>query len=71
MGLFDEGKKNEQKTEIKSAVSFYTDCVSVFHNEAKKFGIASKGLIYIPELIPHGEKTILEYLKDPFFQMQM
>lgn len=70
MGLFNFGKKKEKKFEPKSVVSFYTDCVQDFHEEAKKYGVATKGVIFIPELIPLGEKTILAYLKDPFFQMQ-
>lgn len=56
--------------EPKSPEKFYTDCVADFHKEAAKHGVANKGLIFIPELLPKGEQTILAFLKDPFFQMQ-
>ena len=69
MGLFDFIKKTG-KQELKNTVSFYNDCVADFHNEAAKKGIANRGLIFIPELLPLGEKTILAFLKDSFFQMQ-
>ena len=55
---------------IKSSKDFYAECVEDFHKEANKHGVATRGLIFIPELIPLGEKTILAFLKDPFFQMQ-
>jgi len=67
MGLFNFGKKT---TTANSAVTFYNDCVADYHKEAAKYGVAQKGLIFIPELIPLGEKTILAFLQDPFFQMQ-
>ena len=35
-----------------------------------KNGFANRGLIFIPELIPIGEKTVLAFLQDTFFQMQ-
>ena len=50
--------------------AFYANCVEDFHNAAKSRGMANRGLIFIPELIPIGEKTVLAFLKDPFFQMQ-
>ncbi len=70
MGLFNFGKKKDKEPELKKPISFYNDCVADFHQEAAKHGVANKGLIFIPELIPLGEKTILAYLQDPFFQMQ-
>lgn len=78
MGLFNFGKKKEapkkaptqQSTGISNAQSFYTDCVTDFHNEAAKYGVATKGMIFIPELLPLGQKTVLAYLQDSFFQMQ-
>lgn len=70
MGLFNFGKKKEKEPERKTPVSFYSDCVADFHQEAAKHGVANRGLIFIPELIPLGEKAILAYLQDPFFQMQ-
>ena len=39
-----------------------------YHNTAAKRGLAKKGLILIPELVPIGQKTVLAFLKDPFFQ---
>ena len=78
MGLFGFGKKKQpQKTTTTpnttgngGAANFYTACVEDFHNEAAKYGAATRGLIFIPELLPVGEKTVLAFLKDPFFQMQ-
>lgn len=78
MGLFGFGKKKQpQKTATTpnttgngGAANFYTACVEDFHNEAAKHGAATRGLIFIPELLPVGEKTVLAFLKDPFFQMQ-
>ena len=70
MGLFDFIKKKNVETNIKNSMSFYTECVEDFHKEAMKNGVANRGLIFIPELIPRGEKAILAFLKDPFFQMQ-
>ena len=58
-------KKNE---EVSPTVKFYNDCVEDYHNTAEKMGIAKRGIIFIPELIPIGEKTVLAFLKDPFFQ---
>ena len=49
---------------------FYSDCVADFHEEAAKNAVAQKGLIFIPELLPYGEKTVLAFLQDPFFKMQ-
>ena len=72
MGLFGFGKKKQpQKTTGNGGIAnFYTACVEDFHNEADKYGAATRGLIFIPELLPVGEKTVLAFLKDPFFQMQ-
>ncbi len=83
MGLFDRWKKaqkaNTQSTTPrtaasagaqKTAQSFYTDCVEVFHNEAMKNGFAKRGVIFIPELIPMGEKAVLAFLQDQFFAFE-
>ena len=67
------GKTNNTSTSssgLKSPKVFYTACVEDFHKEAIKSGAATKGLIFIPELIPLGEKTILAFLQDTFFQRQ-
>jgi hypothetical protein len=70
MGLFGFKKDKKEEKGIKSLGDFYIECVADFHKEAIKHGIANKGLIFIPELIPLGEKTILAFLKDSYFQMQ-
>ena len=81
MGLFDMFKKKhtpekkatvapEQVRTASPEIQFYNDCVEDYHKTANKHGFANKGLIFIPELIPIGEKTVLAFLRDPFFQMQ-
>ena len=81
MGFFGRDKK-QQKSEPKAtplsaqfdtsspAIRFYADCVEDYHKTANKSGFAKHGVIFIPELISIGEKTVLAFLKDPFFQMQ-
>ncbi len=59
-----------QEDTAASVISFYNDCVEDFHKAAMEEGRAKNGLIFIPELIPIGEKTVLAFLKDPFFRMQ-
>lgn len=49
---------------------FYNDCVVSYHEAANKMDLAKRGLIFIPELVPFGEKTVLAFLQDPFFQME-
>ena len=75
MGLFDRLKKNQKKdstetVQIKNPQSFYTDCLKTFHDEAMANGFANRGLIFIPELMPMGEKAVLAYLQDMFFTME-
>lgn len=75
MGLFDKIKRVKSNNsgeafQIKNAQGFYTDCVKAFHDEAMANGLATRGLIFIPELIPMGEKAILAYLQDMFFTME-
>lgn len=75
MGLFDRLKKNQKKdstesVQIKNVQSFYTDCLKTFHDEAMANGFANRGLIFIPELMPMGEKAVLAYLQDMFFTME-
>lgn len=53
-----------------SPEEFYSACVKDYHSTAMKNGFAKRGLIFIPELMPIGEKTVLAFLKDPFFQME-
>ncbi len=69
MGLFNFGKKKNEP-ELKTPTDFYTACVEDYHNALKAKGFANRGLIFIPELIPMGNKTILAYLQDPFFQAE-
>lgn len=68
MGLFGFGKKKNEPKNTEG--TFYTQCVEDFHAEAKKNGVATRGLIFIPELIPVGERVVLSLLQDPFYQMQ-
>ena len=81
MSFFDKYKKERkpapsatpasaQNCSTSSVVQFYNDCIEAYHNAAAEKGFATRGIIFIPELIPIGEKTILAFLKDPFFQMQ-
>ena len=63
MGIFDFNKKNK----LKSPADFYKECIEDFHKEANKHEVATRGLIFIPELVPLGEKTILAYLRDPYY----
>ncbi len=53
-----------------SVLSFYDQCVEDFHRTAAQEGQSENGPVIIPELIPIGEKTVLEFLKDPFFRME-
>lgn len=81
MSFFDKFKKKNNPTPstqpttaqnraASPIVQFYNDCVEAYHNAAHEKGLANKGVIFIPELIPIGEKTVLAFLKDLFFQMQ-
>lgn len=67
MGLFNWGKK---RVSVKSPREFYSDCVTELHKEATQYGVANQGLIFIPELIPIGEKTVLAFLQDNFYQAE-
>lgn len=58
-------KTTEEKAEDQS---FYSKCVEAFHEEAQKYGVAKRGLIFIPELMPRGEKVVLSFLQDPYYQ---
>ena len=55
---------------IKSLSTFYSDCVVDYHTEAAKMGVATKGTIFIPELIPYGERILLTFLRDPVIEME-
>lgn len=75
MSLFDMFKKNQKResaesVQIMSVQSFYTECLKSFHDEAMANGFANRGLIFIPELMPMGEKAVLAYLQDMFFTME-
>ncbi len=73
MGLFNRlfgKKKNESSDNMLSPREFYTRCVEDYHNTAAKHGLAKKGLVLIPELVPIGQKTVLAFLKDVFFQTE-
>jgi len=70
MELFNFGKKKKEP-EIKKPSDFYTLCVEDYHRTLKEMGYANRGLIFIPELIPMGNKAVLAYLKDPFFKAEV
>ena len=81
MRFFDRfRKKNDPGPSVRPAaagerdadpvVRFYNDCVGAYHTAAKEMGAANRGVILIPELLPIGEKTILAFLEDPFFQTE-
>ena len=78
MSFFDMFKKKKEDPKVSSSqnrtassiIQFYNDCVADYHNTAKSKGFAEKGVILIPELIPIGEKTVLAFLQDRFFQME-
>ena len=65
--LFGKKKEPFDPGEVRR---FYTDCIADFHEEAKKYNVATKGVIFIPELDPIGQKVVLEFLKDPFFHRE-
>lgn len=50
--------------------TFYSGCVTDYHEVAKALGYANRDVIFIPELIPIGQKTVLAFLKDKFFQTE-
>ena len=64
MGFFS------QKPKLPTPVEFYTTCCKEFHDLADEYGITPHGVIFVPELVRIGEDTVLEFLKDPFFQME-
>ena len=71
MGLFGFGKKKAAAAAPdKKSTDFYTLCVEDYHNTIMAEGYAKNGLIFIPELIPIGEKTVLTFLQDNFFRME-
>ena len=65
-----EKDNSSQELTASSSVQFYNDCVEDYHKTAMQLGKASRGMIFIPELIPIGEKTVLAFLQDRFFQME-
>ena len=69
----DSNRKGDRKvlgSRITPVNKFYDDCVTDFHAEAARIGVATTGLIFIPELIPYGERILLTFLQDPFFEME-
>ena len=63
MSLFNKSKNNASD----NVLEFYNDCVDDFHKTAKQQGFARNGMVFIPELLPIGETTVLSFLKDPFY----
>jgi hypothetical protein len=76
--MFDSKKRDESEVKPQQTThngggnspSFYTECVADYHKVAKSLGYANRDLIFIPELIPFGQKTVLAFLQDNFFQME-
>ena len=52
------------------ADGFYKECVSSFHQIASDAGYANKGLIFIPELMPAGEKIVNALLSNQYLSSQ-
>lgn len=67
MSLFNRNKNENSANDLQN---FYTECIKEFHFEANKYDVANKGLIFIPELIPIGEQTVLSFLQDPFYMRE-
>ena len=57
-------------SELNSPTAFYTECTAAYHEYAKNQGYANKGVIFIPELIPLGQRAVLAYLQDPFLTFE-
>ena len=52
---------------LKAPDDFYKDCLSSFHQFASEKGYVKNGIIFIPELMPIGERIVKAFLTDPFF----
>ena len=62
--------RNEKEgLEMKDEKQFYQECVKVFQEEAAGAGYLNNE-VFIPELLPIGQRIVLAYLQDTFFQMQ-
>lgn len=48
---------------------FYVECCKEFHDISNYYGLSSKKVVFVPELIRIGEEAVLAFLKDPFLQM--
>ena len=63
-----ENKGDEEEPVIlKTPEDFYKDCLSSFHQFASEKGYVKNGIIFIPELMPIGERIVKAFLTDPFF----
>lgn len=56
--------------DILDAQEFFKLCIMDFHARAGQEDYATKGLIFIPELMPMGQQSVLAFLNDSFFKMQ-
>lgn len=65
-----EDNFSDDEIELLDTKAFYNDCTQAFHEKAMSLGFANRGLIFIPELIPMGQKVVLDLLRDPFYQNQ-
>ena len=54
---------------MKDSKEFYAECVETFQNIVKEAGYLENP-VFIPELIPIGQKVTLEFLNDNFFQLE-
>lgn len=63
MGLFGFGKKKDKRVESK----FFNECLADYHKEAAKYGVATEGLKFVPELLICGEKSVLSLLQNRFY----
>ena len=55
---------------MKKENEFYCDCLEAFVEIGKENNMLFKDNIVVPELLDKGEKAVLQYLKDPFFQAE-
>ena len=70
LGLENKTKDKTEGTssrKLDSTGTFYARCTFGFEKAAIASGV-SRGLKFIPELLPYGEKTILAFLRDSFFR---
>ena len=69
-----DAQNNQDAQDIQDAQNdadgFYKECVSSFHQTASDAGYAKKGPIFIPELMPAGEKIVKALLSNQYLSSQ-